>query len=169
MEIKTIPISKLKFADYNPRQHPDKAIERLVKSIEKYGWTNPVLVQKGSHIIIAGHARVRAAQKLGIKKVPVIYLDFDDVTTKAYAIADNRLAELTEWDYPLLKNLVVDIDDGAFDLELTGFDELELKEVFDYEGLNVDNKGGKTGSSKNKTLVCPECGYEFPSKKGKEN
>ena len=161
MEIKQVPISKLKLASYNPRTHPDKAIEVLVKSIENYGFTNPILTQKKTNIVIAGHARIKAAQKLGIKQVPVIYLDFDEVTAKAYTIMDNRSAELTEWDYPALKDLTVDIDLGNIDISLTGFDELELKEMFDHEGLSEDGNGGEGKSSNPKKLKCPECGFEF--------
>lgn len=140
MKIKTAKIEDLNPAPYNPRVHPEKAISRLKASIERFGYTNPVLVQKGTNTIIAGHARVEAAKQAGLDEVPVIYLDFDDVTAKAYNIADNRLAELTEWDFPKLKDLITEIDTGAFDIELTGFSEAELKGIIDYDPYPASDK-----------------------------
>ena len=158
MKLEFIEVSKLKESPYNPRIHPEKALERLEKSIEKFGFTNPILVQKSTNQIIAGHARLKAAKEAGLKKVPVIFLDFDDVTAKAYNITDNRLAGLTEWDYPKLKDLITDIDTGAIDIELTGFDEIELKEIIDYDSGNgkeetfdVDAELEKIKKAKTKT------------------
>ena len=158
MKLEFIEVSKLKESPYNPRIHPEKALERLEKSIEKFGFTNPILVQKSTNQIIAGHARLKAAKEAGLKKVPVIFLDFDDVTAKAYNITDNRLAELTEWDYPKLKDLITEIDTGAIDVELTGFDDEELKEIFDYDSGNgkeetfdVDAELEKIKKAKTKT------------------
>ena len=159
MKLEFIEINKLKEASYNPRIHTEKALERLEKSIEKFGFTNPILVQKSTNQIIAGHARLKAAKEAGLKKVPVIFLDFDDVTAKAYNIADNRLAELTEWDYPKLKDLITEIDTGAIDVELTGFDEIELKEIIDYENIKINEKEvDENIETKNE---CPKCGYKW--------
>lgn len=144
MKLEFIEINKLKESPYNPRIHPEKALERLEKSIDKFGFTNPIMVQKSTKQIIAGHARLKAAKEAGLKKVPVIFLDFDDVTAKAYNIADNRLAELTEWDYPKLKDLITDIDTGAIDVELTGFDAEELKEIFDYDSPHQKQVGTRS-------------------------
>jgi ParB-like chromosome segregation protein Spo0J len=132
MQTKVVPIDSLREAPYNPRVHPEKAIERLAKSIENFGIRKPIVVQKSTNTIIAGHATVTACKKLGYKTIPVAFYDCDDVTAKAYNIADNRTAELTDWDFPGLKDLVVEIDTGAIDIELTGFTRIELKEMFDY-------------------------------------
>jgi len=159
MKIKTAKIEDLNPAPYNPRVHPEKAISRLKASIERFGYTNPVLVQKGTNTIIAGHARVEAAKQAGLDEVPVIYLDFDDVTAKAYNIADNRLAELTEWDFPKLKDLITEIDTGAFDIELTGFGAEELASIFTYQRPMVDAEyDPESIKTANK---CPKCGYEW--------
>jgi DNA modification methylase len=140
MEIKQVGISDLNPAPHNPRTHPQKAIERLTKSIEQFGFTNPILVQEGTNTVIAGHARLKASEKAGLQEVPVIFLNMDDVTAKAYNIADNRLAELTEWDFPALKDLITEIDTGAIDIELTGFSEVELKDIVDYDIAPPDEK-----------------------------
>jgi len=128
MQIKTVSIKKLKSHPKNPRVHPDSALERLTKSIEEFGWTNPVLVSKDGYIL-AGHARVKAAEKAGLKEVPVIYLDLEGEKAEAYMIADNRLQELTDWDYPLLKDLLESLDTGIIDMEVTGFDLGEIEDL----------------------------------------
>ncbi len=129
MEVIDVPISRLKFADYNPRVHPEKAIDKLVKSIEHYGFTNPVLVQRGSWVIMAGHLRVKAAKRHGLKSVPVILHDFDDAKAMAYNVADNRLQDETSFDFASLADVLLDLDTGFFDMELTGFDLDQIEDI----------------------------------------
>jgi hypothetical protein len=131
LEVKEVPISDLKPHPGNPRKHPDKAIDRLVKSIKEYGWTNPILVSQDNYIL-AGHARLKAAEKAGLEKIPVIYLPLSGDIALAYMIADNKLQDLTEWDFPKLKDLLVEIDTGAFDIEVTGFDQIEIEDLLNY-------------------------------------
>ena len=133
MQVKEVLIETLHPFEGNPRSH-DKDIDFLVKSIAKFGWTNPVLVQKKTNRIIAGHGRLIAAKKAGLKKIPVIYLDLNNKEASAYTITDNRSAEGSEWSFPKLKDLLVELDDGSFDLSLTGFDEGELKKLIDWDG-----------------------------------
>ena len=128
MEIKTVKISELKPHPKNPRVHPDSAIDKLVRSIKEYGWTNPVLVSADGYVL-AGHARLKAAEKAGISEVPVIYLPLEGARAEAYLIADNRLQDETDWDYEKLKDLLQDLDTGEFDLELTGFDMGEIENL----------------------------------------
>lgn len=125
MEIKKVPLSLLNVFDLNPRKHGED-VDAIVKSIQRFGWTNPILVQKGTNRIIAGHGRAEAALKAGLKEVPVIELEMDDRDATAYTVADNKIAELSSWDQKALKEILVGLDDGAFDLELTGFPEVEL-------------------------------------------
>lgn len=131
MEIKTIDIGKLKPFEGNPKKHPKEQIDKIIKSFGEFGWTNPVLVTK-DNMIIAGHARVEAAKKAKIKKVPVIYLPFDGKKALMYAVADNKLAELADWDFSKLADLMVDLDSENFDLELTGFDMSEIEELMNW-------------------------------------
>jgi DNA modification methylase len=128
MEIKIMPIGELKPHPKNPRVHPDSAIEKLERSIKEFGWTNPILVSKEGYIL-AGHARLKAAEKAGIKEVPVIYLPLEGSRAEAYLIADNRLQDETDWDMPKLKDLLQELDTGEFDLELTGFDMGEIEDL----------------------------------------
>ncbi len=128
MEIKTVKINELKPHPKNPRVHPDSAIDKLVRSIKEYGWTNPVLVSADGYVF-AGHARLKAAEKAGIEEVPVIYLPLEGAKAEAYLIADNRLQDETDWDYEKLKYLLQELDTGEFDIELTGFDVDEIEEL----------------------------------------
>jgi len=127
MEIKKVNIDSLRPFQGNPKKHPQEQIDKIMKSLKEYGWTNPVLVGE-NNMIIAGHARIEAAKKAGIKQVPVIYLPFSGKKAIAYALADNRLAE-SDWDFNKLASLLIELDDGQFDIELTGFNEEELEEI----------------------------------------
>jgi len=131
LKVERVDIHKLKPLPGNPKRHPKKQIEKLVHSLKEFGWTNPVLATK-DNMIVAGHARVEAAKKAGIKKVPVIYLPFDGKKALAYNLTDNRLAELAEWDFTKMADLLVELDDGEFDLELTGFDMKEIEEIMNW-------------------------------------
>jgi len=92
----------------------------------EFGWTSPILVDTNAGIL-AGHGRLLAARKLGLKEAPVVVLDHLSETQKrAYILADNRLAELAGWDEELLRGELAGLRDADFHLELTGFDDAEL-------------------------------------------
>lgn len=114
----------------NSRTHSDAQVDQIAASIREWGWTNPILIDtKGN--IIAGHGRTLAAKKLEIKKVPVIIADgWSPEKTRAYIIADNKLAINAGWDDELLKLELGELKDLGFDLELTGFSLDELDDLF---------------------------------------
>ena len=127
-DYRLVPIDELKEHPMNPRVHPDSAIDKLQRSIEEFGFTTPVLVSKDG-FILAGHARVKASKKAGLTEVPALFLDLEGDMADAYLIADNRLQEETDWDYPILKDLFEKLDTGAIDQELTGFSEEEIEDL----------------------------------------
>ncbi len=91
-------INSLKPYPGNPRTHPKKQIRQIARSIEEYGFTNPILVD-GTDWIIAGHARFEAAKLLGLEKIPTIQIDHPNEEQKrALRIADNKIAENAAWD-----------------------------------------------------------------------
>jgi ParB-like chromosome segregation protein Spo0J len=131
-EIKYIPIKQLKAWGKNPRKN-DKAAEKLVKLIEAHGFINPVICTR-DNTIRAGHTRVKAANKAGLKEVPVIYVDMDEEQASAFAIADNKSSQYSEWDFELLKDVFEELDAFNYDLELTGFDMAEVEGLMTYTG-----------------------------------
>jgi DNA modification methylase len=130
MGLKTVSIDSILPHPKNPRVHPQSAISKLVKSFAEFGWTNPVLISE-DNFILAGHARVKAAQEAGIKEVPAITLPFKGMSAKgqAYLIADNRLQDETDWDDLKLGELVAELRDLDYDLELAGFNGDEINEL----------------------------------------
>jgi DNA modification methylase len=113
----------------NSRTHSDAQVAQIASSIKEFGFTNPVLIDGGGGII-AGHGRVLAARKLGMSEVPCIRLEhLTDAQKRAYVIADNRLALNSGWDTEMLKVEFADLQELGFDLELTGFDLDEIKEL----------------------------------------
>ena len=113
----------------NPNKHPDSQIELLAKNIKYLGWRHPITVSKRSGFIVAGHGRLMAAKKLGVKIVPVDYQDFNsDADEIAVLVADNRLAELSETSEDDLKKILSELD-GEIDIELTGFSETDVEQL----------------------------------------
>ncbi len=132
LEIRYIRPEELKERDRNPRTHSKKQIDQIVRSIEQFGFTNPLLVDSEKRLI-AGHGRLAAARLLKIETVPTVCLaDMSPDHVRAYVIADNKIAENAGWDRELLaiefKYLAeLDID---FDLSVTGFDTPEIDIIF---------------------------------------
>lgn len=130
MNIKTIPIDDLKPYAHNPKTHPAEQVEKIAKSIEEFGFLVPILID-ADNSIIAGHGRLMAARKLGLAEIPTIRIDhLTEAQIRAYRIADNKLTE-SDWDLKLLESEMASLQDMDFDIDLTGFDENELKETTD--------------------------------------
>jgi ParB-like chromosome segregation protein Spo0J len=119
----------------NARTHSAEQVSQVAASIKEFGFTNPVLIDEQGGII-AGHGRVMAAKKLGLAEVPCVVLDgLSEAQKKAYIIADNKLALNSGWDADMLKVEMERLGELGFDLSLTGFDDIELSELFgDDEG-----------------------------------
>lgn len=125
MEVKNISIDKIKPYSKNPRIN-DNAVEYVANSIKEFGFKQPIVVDK-DNIVIAGHTRLKAAKKLGLSEVPCIYADdLTEEQVKAYRLADNKVAEISEWDFGLLGEEL----DGIFDIDMSdfGFDLSEDEE-----------------------------------------
>lgn len=133
---KLIPYAK------NSRTHSDEQIAQVMASIKEFGFTNPILID-AENVIIAGHGRLLAAQRLGIEKVPCICLDdLSEAQKKAYVIADNKLALNAGWDDELLKLEIDELRDLKFDVDLLGFSDEELAGLIipeEIEGLTDED------------------------------
>lgn len=112
----------------NPRDNR-LAIDDVVRSIEEYGFTNPILVNE-EKVILAGHTRREAAILAGMERVPYIVVDgLTEAQQRAYRLADNKLSELALWDEDLLKEELEDLLDADYDLSLTGFSDVDLTDI----------------------------------------
>ena len=126
------PPDELKPAKRNARTHSDRQIAQLAASIEKFGFTNPVLTDDQGGIV-AGHGRVEAAKLLGLRLVPTIALShLSETEVRAYVIADNKLALNAGWDEDALRLEFASLEAVVeFDLEITGFSTGEIEVLFD--------------------------------------
>lgn len=117
----------------NSRTHSEEQIEKVVQSIQEFGWTNPILIDEKLGII-AGHGRLEAAKRLGMEEVPVIELTGLTAEQKrAYIIADNQLALEAGWDEGVLKEELSWLKEQNFSLEATGFDESEIETLLSFD------------------------------------
>ena len=130
MKIEWIDVDRLIPYERNPRQN-DQAVEAVARSIREYGFRVPLVVDANG-VIICGHTRWKAAQKLGLEKVPVhVATDLTPEQVKAYRIADNKTAELAEWNYELLPIELGELARMNYDLGLLGFSDEELAKLLD--------------------------------------
>ena len=140
----------------NARTHSPTQVKRIADSIKEFGWTNPILID-GNNGIVAGHGRVLAAKKLGMRQVPTIELSGLSPTQKrAYILADNRLALDAGWDEDLLKLELTELQELNFDLSLTGFSDEEIEELLDMddeEETPESNPSTAAGSKKGEVWI----------------
>lgn len=122
------PLADLTPFGRNARTHSQRQVDQIAKSIKRFGFVNPVLVDNEGRVV-AGHGRIEAARRLGLTDVPVLSLGaMSDADRRAYIIADNRLAELAGWDRDLLASELGELQSllGDIDFECIGFDQGEL-------------------------------------------
>ena len=176
MEIEEVNIAVIKPYWRNPRNN-DKAIEGVAQSIRDYGFNSPIIVDK-EYTIVAGHTRYKALQQLGYEVVPVVVVDLPAQKVKEYRIADNKTAELGDWDYP---KLILELKEIA-DLPTmqTYFNDLDVQSVVDSLPKSVASDVtvkevadrmeimASDYTTRNKEeqrgfipMICPDCGYEY--------
>lgn len=144
LEVEWVHIDKVFGSPSNPRIN-EAAVDPVAASLRRFGWRQPV-VAKRSGEVIAGNTRLKAATKLGMAQVPVVWFDGPDIEATAYAIADNRTHEFSEWDEPALAKLLEELRaEDAFDG--VGYTDSDLDELLadlaDQEGGvgEVDDPG----------------------------
>ncbi len=122
----------------NARTHSEEQVAQIAASIVEFGFANPILAGSDG-VIVAGHGRLAAAQKLGLETVPVVVLDHLTPTQRrALIIADNRIAENAGWDDAMLRIELQSLQDDGFNLDITGFDADALAEIMAGEETTVD-------------------------------
>ena len=129
--IEFVPVEQLLPYEANARTHSRKQIRQIANSIERFGFTNPVLIDDQNGII-AGHARVEAAKLLGLSGIPALRLShLSAAERRAYIIADNKLAQKAGWNREILAIELQGLIDLDFDVELTGFEMDEIDILLD--------------------------------------
>lgn len=123
----------------NARSHNDRNLATIRKSLETYGQVKPIVVNADGSIL-AGNGLYRAAKALGWTEIAAVHVKFDEDYAKGYAVMDNQSATLAEWDLPNLKDILQELDNGAFDMEATGFTEDEIEKMM----TAVHEDAGKT-------------------------
>ena len=177
MEIRKINIDKIKPATYNPRknlQPDDPEYKKIKKSIDEFGFIEPLIWNERTGNLVGGHQRLKILKERGDKEVEVSVVDLDENREKILNIALNKIQG--EWDYLKLGELLREIDIGEYDLEITGFNKIDIEELainynpkFANKNINkkdinnVQEKLCNQFSNKNIKLEvsCPYCGEEF--------
>ena len=140
MNIVTVDINKLEAASYNPRIELKAGMpeyEKIKKSIETFGYVDPIIYNKRNNVVIGGHQRLAVLKDLGYTSIDVVEVDLDDSSEKALNIALNKISG--DWDADKLEDLLRElnvVDD--LDISLTGFDEEELETLFNGSVDDID-------------------------------
>jgi ParB family chromosome partitioning protein len=166
LEIIYLPVADLVKLKGNPRIDTEpKAIERLAKLIKAHGFQNPLQIFQsgGKSEIIAGNHRFDAGLSLGMKEFPCIVYEGNRKQAMARAISDNQSNSWTDFDLPLLKEILIDIDDGSIDMSITGFNshELELMMTAIHPDFAPGTEDDQGRLDEKEPIVCPECGHVF--------
>src|ERR671927_850356 len=142
MKVEVWHLEKLIPYARNPRQIPQIAIDKVARSIQEFGFRQPIVVDTEG-VIIVGHVRRLAAQKLGLTKVPVnIATELTNAQVNAYRLADNRTNEEATWDMEALALELANLKLDEFDLDLTGFNVDEIQQLLaeQTEGLTDEDE-----------------------------
>ena len=158
MEIIEMDINEIKPYKDNPREISQEAVKKVKNSISEFGNNQPIVVDQ-NNVIVVGHTRWKALKQLNKTKAFVIKKEFDKNKAVAYRIMDNRSGAESKWDKQLLMSELQILKDDKFDLDLTGFDALELKDIMLdkdlFEPTDKDDQGKLDQDTKE---VCLECG-----------
>lgn len=153
-------IEEIKEYENNPRQN-EEAVEKVIESIKEYDFLIPILIDK-DNVIIAGHTRKKAAERLNLERIPCIYAEnLTAEQVKKFRLVDNKTSEFSYWDMEKLKIEMVEIFQAA---EMV---DKNLIDVFEFPDFTLDNlevadedfiQPEHMVQKKQKTIVCPECG-----------
>ena len=148
LEIREVRLSTLTPWENNPRLN-EQAVEAVARSIQAFGFNVPILCDRNL-MIIAGHTRWKAARKLGMATVPVITLEMTDVQRRAFAVADNKTAEIADWDFPKLRGVLEELRTEDLTLGNLGFSDEELQTILRNDSFDEDELPKVPGKPKSK-------------------
>ncbi|MBQ3346211.1 MAG: ParB N-terminal domain-containing protein [Synergistaceae bacterium] len=163
MEVRNIAVKDIREYANNPRNISENAIKAVAESIKVFGFRVPIILDR-DNVIVAGHTRIQAARLLGLDEVPCVVAD--DLTpeqVRAFRLADNKVAELSGWDFEKLDLELEELADVDIDMSGFGFDIDE--NVSDHTDFFVQAEPNsdeqKHNSAKPHRITCPECGAEI--------
>ena len=157
-ELKVVNVPTDELVEYanNAKLHPSEQVDQIAASIEEFGFNSPILAwhnDEGEPEIVAGHGRLMAARKLGLRELPVVFLDhMSEEQRRAYILVDNKLNANSGFDFDILQSELVNIESidmgefGFIDVDSLNLDELLVDDEFE------------TSEKEKKTIVCPHCG-----------
>lgn len=157
-----VPIDSLNLDPANVRQHGEKNMSAIAASLARWGQRSPVIVQREGMVVRAGNGRVMAARSLGWKHIAALIVDESSVEATAFAIADNRTAELAEWDSEGLASLLQSMDKDM--QEVAGYSKEDLDGLLaeitppNFDPVGIDEQGRLDQKS---PIECPECGHTW--------
>lgn len=155
LKIEYVRVNEINEYENNARKHEEHDVHAIAKSIEQFGFSDPIGVWGKANTIVEGHGRYLAALELGLNEVPVIRLDhLSDEERRAYALAHNKTAELSVWDFGKLEEELNDLE-GFIDMSDFGFEE----HTIDWEKVDEINKDNYE-KPETERLRCPLCGGE---------
>jgi DNA modification methylase len=138
-EIEMVPVSELIHHPKNMNEHSDDQINRLVKLIEYQGFRNPLVVQRGTNLVVAGNGRLMAARKIGLSYVPVTYQEFDsEAQLYAYMTSDNAIASWAHLDLSKVNTEMLDLGPD-FDIDMLGIKDFVLEPIEKFEALTDED------------------------------
>ncbi len=155
------PLSFFKPHPRNPNTHGEAQLILFEKILQAQGWRRPVTVSIRSGFVTKGHGALLAAKRLGLTTAPVDMQPYPDEASEiADMIADNQLARMGEPDLPVLKDLLQELDTGAMDMDLTGFDAAALEEMMT-AGVPDGPQGIDEAEMAITKNACPSCGFKW--------
>jgi len=162
MKILQVPVVDLSHDPANARKHPERNLDTIVASLRRFGQQKPIVIDR-NNIVRAGNGTLEAAKRLGWEKIDCVRTELNGADATAYAIADNRTAELAEWDDEILAATLngLALEEGL--LEAAGYDEEELAAMLaeaEFEPGTEDDQG-QLDQLEPKMVTCPHCRKEF--------
>jgi ParB-like chromosome segregation protein Spo0J len=165
MKILQVPVVDLSHDPANARKHPERNLDTIVASLRRFGQQKPIVIDR-NNIVRAGNGTLEAAKRLGWEKIDCVRTELNGADATAYAIADNRTAELAEWDDEILAATLngLALEEGL--LEAAGYDEEELAAML----AEIDDQPKESSSEEvdvdsfEMDCKCPRCGFEFDNK-----
>ena len=152
-----ISITNLSLDPKNARKHSARNLEAIAASLEKFGQRKPIVVHRG--VVLAGNGTLEAAKSLGWTEIDVAEVpdDWDNDTAKAYALADNRTAELAEWDESELAKQLLELQDADWDITEIGFEITKVLDEPNFQPENIE----QPRLDQRAPIMCPQCSFEW--------